>query len=233
MSNIRNLTAAALSAAFHIILISQLVAMESIPKYPLSHSEGEKSIISVEMIIASMPAETSAEPEKEETPVRLITNKNALIKQPKVSSSRQTGKSASTKTQRALGKKQMTLKNILPPSLTTDPFNSHEGRRQALRQEGTNNGDITSKSTYLSRLRAKIENNKRYPTNGRNKQGVSIVSFRLSDNGQIHSVTLLKSSGYSILDNAAIMAVGQTSMAEAPPPEVPRVMSVSVYFTVH
>ncbi|WP_414467757.1 energy transducer TonB [Kluyvera intermedia] len=78
-----------------------------------------------------------------------------------------------------------------------------------------------------------IESHKQYPPDARKAEGRSIVSFRIADNGEIYAVSLRKSSGYSVLDAAAISAVKQGSLALPPPADVPRSMNVSVIFSVH
>lgn len=68
-------------------------------------------------------------------------------------------------------------------------------------------------NTYKNRLRQLIAKNKRYPKRAirRRNQGTVYVSFVISANGQISQVRAAKSSGYAVLDKAAIKAIKAVS----------------------
>jgi protein TonB len=67
--------------------------------------------------------------------------------------------------------------------------------------------------SYKARLRQLIETNKRYPKRAkrRGEQGTVIVSFVIFSNGQVKNIRISKSSGSSVLDNAAKKAVSKVS----------------------
>ena len=78
----------------------------------------------------------------------------------------------------------------------------------------SNNAQIARlKAAYKTRLRQLIAVNKRYPKRAkrRGKQGTVLVSFIVFANGVIKNIKIAKSSGYSILDNAALKTVDKVS----------------------
>lgn len=72
--------------------------------------------------------------------------------------------------------------------------------------------DASALQAYLAAVRARIEAAKRYPfaAEQRRMQGVVSVSFRLSFDGRLlDAPSVVKSSGFSILDRAALRAIKQ------------------------
>lgn len=69
------------------------------------------------------------------------------------------------------------------------------------------------KQTYLTKLRAKIDRNKKYPSISRRlkEQGIVTVSFRVLENGLFENIRVSKGSGKRRLDKAAIKALEKTN----------------------
>jgi len=96
-------------------------------------------------------------------------------------------------------------------------------------------GDFISRNDYHEMLRNRIESNKKYPSIAKRRHLEGRVKVRLSidANGMIETVTIAKSSGYKILDNAAVESV-KNSSPFPPPPEnlfrVPLLIELTIVF---
>lgn len=243
MKNLYNrpLIALVISTAIHSLVLSLFLVCHNLVMTQ-SHSEGEKTVISIQMFLASMPATKVSETDTDETATPPIVDDNALIKEsyippsPRKEEVKPKRKPKPRKPPRkTVEKKQKSQveRTQGEPTQASDPVNALEGSRSSSPLAGSSSGAPVSKSSYLSRLLTSIESHKRYPPSARMAEGRSIVSFKIADNGEIYAVSLRKSSGYSVLDAAAISAVKQGSVALPPPADVPRSMNVSVTFTVH
>lgn len=243
MKNLYNrpLIALVISTAIHSLVLSLFLVCHNLVMTQ-SHSEGEKTVISIQMFLASMPATKVSETDTDETATPPIVDDKALIKEsyippsPRKEEVKPKRKPKPRKPPRkTVEKKQKSQveRTQGEPTQASDPVNALEGSRSSSPLAGSSSGAPVSKSSYLSRLLTSIESHKRYPPSARMAEGRSIVSFKIADNGEIYAVSLRKSSGYSVLDAAAISAVKQGSVALPPPADVPRSMNVSVTFTVH
>ncbi|MGL4721453.1 MAG: energy transducer TonB [Kluyvera intermedia] len=243
MKNLYNrpFIALVISTAIHGLVLSLLLVRHNLAMTQ-SHSEGEKTVISIQMFLASMPATKVSETDTDETATPPIVDDKALIKEsyippsPRKEEVKPKRKPKPRKPPRkTVDKKHKSQVERTQGELTqaSDPVNALEGSRSSSPLAGSSSGAPVSKSSYLSRLLTSIESHKRYPPSARMAEGRSIVSFKIADNGEIYAVSLRKSSGYSVLDAAAISAVKQGSVALPPPADVPRSMNVSVTFTVH
>ena len=243
MKNLYNrpLIALVISTAIHSLVLSLFLVCHNLVMTQ-SHSEGEKTVISIQMFLASMPATKVSETDTDETATPPIVDDKALIKEsyippsPRKEEVKPKRKPKPRKPPRkTVEKKQKSQveRTQGEPTQASDPVNALEGSRSSSPLAGSSSGAPVSKSSYLSRLLTSIESHKRYPPSARMAEGRSIVSFKIADNGEIYAVSLRKSSGYSVLDAAAISAVKQGRVALPPPADVPRSMNVSVTFTVH
>lgn len=243
MKNLYNrpLIALVISTAIHSLVLSLFLVCHNLVMTQ-SHSEGEKTVISIQMFLASMPATKVSETDTDETATPPIVDDKALIKEsyippsPRKEEVKPKRKPKPRKPPwKTVEKKQKSQveRTQGEPTQASDPVNALEGSRSSSPLAGSSSGAPVSKSSYLSRLLTSIESHKRYPPSARMAEGRSIVSFKIADNGEIYAVSLRKSSGYSVLDAAAISAVKQGSVALPPPADVPRSMNVSVTFTVH
>lgn len=70
---------------------------------------------------------------------------------------------------------------------------------------GSGSGSGTSLQGYLHQVRSLLERNKIYPpmARSRNEQDTVVVRFTISSDGSIGGVSLSRSSGHSLLDQAA------------------------------
>lgn len=77
---------------------------------------------------------------------------------------------------------------------------------------------------YLFKIRAKIQENLRYPPLARRLkiEGESVVSFDIANNGSVNisSIGIKKSSGHESLDRQAMQTIEDVSPFDAPPKEV-------------
>ena len=73
---------------------------------------------------------------------------------------------------------------------------------------------------WITQVSAKIQRNKRYPSDAHGDLGVVLVSFSVDRQGGIHSVRLAKSSGSSALDREALALVQRAEPLPPPPPEI-------------
>ena len=72
--------------------------------------------------------------------------------------------------------------------------------------------------SYVATVNAAVQRRYRYPRPARRAgfQGKVVLELRVDARGRIHDVRVLSSSGYRLLDRAAVEAVEQ--VAEVPPP---------------
>ena len=243
MKNLYNrpFIALVISTAIHGLVLSLLLVRHNLAMTQ-SHSEGEKTVISIQMFLASMPATKVSETDTDETATPPIVDDNALIKESYIPPSPRKEEVKPKRKpkprnppRKTVDKKQKSQveRTQGEPTQASDPVNALEGSRSSSPLAGSSSGAPVSKNSYLSRLLTSIESHKRYPPSARMAEGRSIVSFKIADNGEISAVSLRQSSGYPVLDAAAISAVKQGSVALPPPADVPRSMNVSVTFTVH
>ncbi len=142
-----------------------------------------------------------------------------------------------------IAKVETTYKETIPNNLTNIPANipltyhpisktkyfkakgssaTRKGNQNIKRgkiQTQSKNGNLNLINSYLSLIRKKIEKNKKYPIIARKMgiEGVTNIEFTIRKGGLISNLKILKSSGSSILDNAAINAIKLTS----PFPQIP------------
>lgn len=82
--------------------------------------------------------------------------------------------------------------------------------------------DVYKEKAYLATLREMIEEHKEYPLTARKGrlEGTVHISCIISRNGEIREVTIVRSSGYNILDNAAKHAVTSKGRYPDVPPQI-------------
>jgi len=89
-----------------------------------------------------------------------------------------------------------------------------------------------SPANWQSRLMAHLEQRKRYPAGARarNERGIAYARFTIDDAGNVLSVALARSSGFSELDQEVLSLVRRASPVPALPPGVNRTITASVRF---
>jgi protein TonB len=66
-----------------------------------------------------------------------------------------------------------------------------------------------------------LERNKRYPSSARGEQGTAQLAFSLDRQGRVLNTRIIKSSGYSVLDQEALEWVKRAQPFPPPPAEMP------------
>jgi protein TonB len=84
-------------------------------------------------------------------------------------------------------------------------------------------------SNWKSMLVGQLERSKRYPSDARSRgeQGVTQLAFSVDRSGGVHGARIVRSSGYSALDQETLALVHRASPLPPPPPEM-RGNSISV-----
>lgn len=97
------------------------------------------------------------------------------------------------------------------------------GARKAAKKAGKSNGKKSRKagnasvSNYKGKVRRKVRRKFRRPRKGKRLRADAVVRFVLSKSGSVRSVRLVRSSGSSKLDKAALSAVRRASPFPKPP----------------
>jgi periplasmic protein TonB len=92
--------------------------------------------------------------------------------------------------------------------------------RPAAPVPGASSRNSDALPNWITQVSAKIQRNKRYPSDAHGDLGVVLVSFSVDRQGGIHSVRLAKSSGSSALDREALALVQRAEPLPPPPPEI-------------
>lgn len=85
---------------------------------------------------------------------------------------------------------------------------------------------------WKSKVVAHLERRKRYPSSARarGEEGTVLVAFRIDGGGRVLSASLARSSGHSVLDEAALAMVERASPVPAPPSGVGTTLTAPVRF---
>lgn len=111
----------------------------------------------------------------------------------------------------------LSREGLTPPPQESDPLPGSSGEEGEARGgegetgkkgEGGDGGEM-GHSEILQRIRMKIERAKYYPLIAKrsNMEGSPRVEFKIRDDGSLESILLISSSGYSLLDSAALDTV--------------------------
>jgi protein TonB len=92
-----------------------------------------------------------------------------------------------------------------------------------------------SPANWQSLLMAHLERRKRYPAGAseRGARGIAYVRFTIDGAGNVLSANLVRSSGFSELDQETVSLVRRASPVPAPPPGANRTITVPVRFNVN
>lgn len=83
------------------------------------------------------------------------------------------------------------------------------------------NGNPHAVPNWMSMLSAQLERHKRYPSDGNGNSGVVQLAFSVDRSGGVHNARVVRSSGSSALDQAALSLVARAAPLPPPPPERP------------
>ncbi|MCK9474148.1 energy transducer TonB [Sulfurimonas sp.] len=104
----------------------------------------------------------------------------------------------------------------------TSPIKSTQKSQEA--QKASSIKEANEIEQYLFKIRAKIQENLRYPPLARRLkiEGESVVRFEISSDGSVNvsSIGIKKSSGHESLDRQAMQTIQDVSPFDAPPKEV-------------
>ncbi|XKD95037.1 energy transducer TonB [Morganella morganii] len=131
--------------------------------------------------------------------------------------------------------------------IRTDHHTNHSGEDKTTQQQsggqaisrtnsvtaGTDNRK--AHEDYFNLLRQKIEEQKHYPRRARSagQRGISTITFSLDDNGKPFAPAVIRSSGYELLDNAAMDAVIRVAAVGTPPQGAKRKVTFSLRFQLN
>ncbi|MBI2082222.1 MAG: energy transducer TonB [Deltaproteobacteria bacterium] len=113
-----------------------------------------------------------------------------------------------------------------PPQILSQlPSGSGTGSSTA---RGSGSGDGSGSDPVLSEIRSRIERAKHYPhlAQKTDLEGVVSIRFRIDEQGRPISTEILKSSGSSLLDQAAVISIQRGS----PFPRYERPISLSIRY---
>ncbi|MBW2108567.1 MAG: energy transducer TonB [Deltaproteobacteria bacterium] len=110
------------------------------------------------------------------------------------------------------------MKDISAPEVPAMPGLNIAGWSSGTVSEESFGDDVISHS-YLEMVRLKIERHKRYPGSARARQieGCVTIRFVITPEGHAQTVQVVKTSGYRMLDKAALRAVKDAAPFPKPP----------------
>jgi periplasmic protein TonB len=73
---------------------------------------------------------------------------------------------------------------------------------------------------WITQVSAKIQSNKRYPSEARDDRGEALVAFFVDRQGGVHNARITRSSGSAALDRETLATVQRSQPLPPPPPEV-------------
>lgn len=112
--------------------------------------------------------------------------------------------------------------------------NAQPAPRAAAAQVSAGSGASVSPARWQARVAAHLERRKRYPSSARQagKQGTVQVRFSIDANGNVQSVSLVRTSGVQELDDEVVSLVRRASPVPAPPPGAGRTIVVPIRFSL-
>jgi protein TonB len=99
---------------------------------------------------------------------------------------------------------------------------------------GVSRGRSELDANYLGRVAAHLARHKRFPAAARRRgaRGNAVISFAIDPGGRVVSVSLVRSSGHTILDREAQNMVWRASPFPIAPDQRPQSFSVPVSFSI-
>lgn len=106
-------------------------------------------------------------------------------------------------------------------STTTAPpkLDAQKAATTAAAESSRGAADPALKVQWEAQLLAHLERFKRYPQNARDRgdRGVAYLRFEIDNNGKVLSATVVRSAGFSELDNATLDMINRASPVPRPP----------------
>ena len=207
----------------HYFLFAQIIQKEPIPIHKPKYQKVTLQMATYKEPIVEKPKEIKPEPKKIEEVQEVV--QKPIIKKPIIK------KKAIKK---VVKKKPKKIKKTKPKKVVKKVIKKPIVKKQAVKKikkiekkEVKKLSNINKaqslerykqyKQTYLTKLRAKIDSNKKYPSISRRlkEQGIVTVSFRVIKNGIFKNIKVSKSSNKRRLDKAAIKALETTNHFDA------------------
>jgi protein TonB len=228
MNKQRGLTMLSLSVALHTMLVLAVGALLIPPERILQHIEVDLKQAAVaspggtggEPSPAPGPAEppqvsaVKPEPKPVAKPVERRVKPRPVQSRPIIATAEPAEQVTAAVAAAATG----TPQDKTPSGAAADGVGQGSSDKEGSGSSGSGDKEQSGKTSvlqaYLAAVRARIEAAKRYPfaAEQRRIQGVATVRFRLSpDGGLLSEPTISTSSGFSILDRAALQAVQQAA----------------------
>ncbi|MBP1861234.1 energy transducer TonB [Rhizobium herbae] len=106
--------------------------------------------------------------------------------------------------------------------------NSNSGKKGKVSEQAGN----ASLSNYDGKIRAKLSRAKRYPSAARREkaEGTATIRFVVQSNGSLGSVSLIRSSGFQALDDAAVQSAQRAGPFADTPNGQPRTIIIPIEF---
>jgi protein TonB len=95
-----------------------------------------------------------------------------------------------------------------------------EGPRSVAPAQGTGQSAVRMRATWQKELIAHLDKHKRYPAERQQKSAEIVVSFELDRMGHVLSTSIVKGSGDTAFDEAALAMVRRSDPVPMPPPLV-------------
>lgn len=161
------------------------------------------------------PPEPLPEPEIEVPDLPQIPLAEAVLTPPPPQPEKKVEKKPTPK-EKVQRKKTLSRDKLQAPR-TTAPTASQAQRasRTAAPHSGASSAPSMSPASWRSMLMAHLNRHKRFPPGG--STGTAVVAFRIDRGGRVVSARLVRSSGDSALDAAAVGLVQRASPVPAPP----------------
>lgn len=98
-------------------------------------------------------------------------------------------------------------------------------------QQGQGSGGASQMASWQNQVQRRLNNAKRYPRSAGRATGTAMVSFTITASGGLAGVSLSRSSGNAVLDQAAIDAVNRAAPFPPVPTGASKSLAVPVDFT--
>lgn len=236
-------SAAAIGVCFSVagLLITGSPRVTS-PQLHQIDNRGQTPTASVAIQLNAAPAYQETEPEAEPLPPPQESPSQAELATARRTTPEKTTKPPSAKPAVKAVNKKADKSEPVTTATTADTGEDKTTQQQSGGQAVSPTNSATAGSDnrkaqedYFNLLRQKIEEQKHYPRRARSagQRGSSTISFSLDDNGKPFAPVVTRSSGYELLDNAAMDAVIRVAAVGTPPPGAKRRVTFSLHFQLN
>ena len=212
-------TSLVLSFALHVILLSSWMVYKNY--HPYKPEERERLTVEINGIVANKQIEERQAVQEAPTPPPQVAEKEPEKEEPKKPKTPPIEKKkVLAKSEEATHKMEPELQKEVakPVAPSVAPQNM-----DAQKQQTTANpqDDAAVMQRYARAFKKKLHEHVVFPSEAKGKgyMGVPKVGFMINEDGSVpkESIKIIKSSGYDVLDQKAIVAVLESSPFERPP----------------